>query len=86
MTRSVNVWEWCADLYVKEIEHLPDGGAPYDPPSGNTNRKRVSVVRVHRGTSEANLLRKLETKIVEPAEACARQLRRLKHPTTVDDQ
>jgi hypothetical protein len=31
-------------------------------------------------TSEANLLRKLETKIVEPAEACARQLRHLKHP------
>jgi len=37
-------------------------------------------------TSEANLLRKLETKIVEPAEACARQLRRLKHPTTVNDR
>jgi len=55
-----NVWEWCADVYVREIEHLPDGGAPYDPPSGNTDRKRVSVVRIHRGgafTSVPRLLR-----------------------------
>jgi formylglycine-generating enzyme required for sulfatase activity len=46
-----NVWEWCADVYVSEIEHLPDGGVPYDQPSANKDPKPVSVVRIHRGGS-----------------------------------
>jgi formylglycine-generating enzyme required for sulfatase activity len=55
-----NVWEWCADIYVKEIENLPYGGMPYDPPVDTTDRKRIGVVRVQRGgsfTSEPRLLR-----------------------------
>jgi formylglycine-generating enzyme required for sulfatase activity len=46
-----NVWEWCADVYVGEIEHLPDGGVPYDQSSANKDPKPVSVVRIHRGGS-----------------------------------
>jgi len=54
-----NVWEWCADIYVKELNHLPNDGASYDPPLNNTDQKH-GIVRIHRGasfTSAPRLLR-----------------------------
>lgn len=55
-----NVWEWCEDIFVSEIERLPEGGAPYVLPPSNPEPKQGPAVRVHRGgsfTSAPRLLR-----------------------------
>jgi formylglycine-generating enzyme required for sulfatase activity len=54
-----NVWEWCADMYVPEIMHLPAGGAPVDSSLASTDVKQGRTVRVHRGGSFSSIPRLL---------------------------
>ena len=49
-----NVWEWCEDIYVLEIERLPDDGTPY-------REQGISPARVQRSGAFSSSPRRLRS-------------------------